>query len=107
MIFALLVSVALGLVAKPHFAHVPLNEATVSFATFKAHFEKDYGSLAEEAHRRKIYLDNVDTIIAHNEKKLGWTMAVNEFADMHPDEFFTTYLNNSFRHSQEDVVHLE
>jgi len=107
MIFALLVSVALGLVAEPHFARVPLTEATVSFATFKAHFEKDYGSLAEESHRRKIYLDNVDTIIAHNEKNLGWTMGVNEFADIHPDEFFATYLNNTFRHKQENVQLLE
>lgn len=110
MIFTLFLSVALaaevltasrliGLednLIKPVDAKLPLPEI-VSWETWKKHFGRSYETRAE-LHRRKIFLDNVDTILKHNEEGHSWRMGVNKFSDLSPSEFKAQYANSTFKH---------
>lgn len=104
MIFFALLSLAFAEYT-PSFGAVPLEHEVVSWDLFKTHFQKTYTNKYEEQHRHKIFLQNVDKIMAHNEKGLSWKMGVNEFADLHEDEFEAIFLNNTFKHTPSGEYH--
>jgi cathepsin L len=71
-----------ALLAKPEY----------NWETFKTKYERMYEDLREELHRYKTYASNVLRIEAHNLAEAltgvhGYTLAINEFADMSNDEF--------------------
>jgi len=102
MIFALLLTVALGaLQTNTDFSKLPLEEV-VSWEQWKGHFEKSYDRL-EELHRKKIFLDNVNTILKHNAEGHNWRMGVNQFSDLTGDEWVSRYTNNTFKHTPNDI----
>jgi len=57
------------------------------FSAFKTQFGKEYATPEEENLRAAIFAANLEKIAAHNAKDLGWTMALNEFADLTSTEF--------------------
>merc|ERR1712072_5813 len=77
-------------VAKPTLTD---GEYATMWDAFKADFEKVYEA-AEESARFGIFKDNVDFITSHNaeSEKHGYTVAINQFADMARQEFKKTML---------------
>jgi len=57
------------------------------FAAWKAMNNKAYTTTDEESLRYAIFQANSARIAAHNAKAESWTMAVNEFGDLTPQEF--------------------
>jgi len=53
---------------------------------------KTYKGAEEHAARFDVFKANLDAINEHNSKNLGWTMAVNKFADLTWDEFKVNHL---------------
>lgn len=74
-------AVAAALLASPVLA------ARENFATFMSKNGKKYASKEELVLRRSIFAANVAKIAKHNAEGHSWTMAVNKFADMTPEEF--------------------
>jgi len=72
--------------------------AAPSFSDWQRTAGKAY-SKEEAVLRRFIYAKNVKTIEAHNAGNAGWTMAVNKFADMLPEEFKARY-GSSYRYAE-------
>jgi C1A family cysteine protease len=72
------------------------NAGWSEFTTFVERFEKKYDSFEEFDNRFQIFKQNWRTIFFHNmEYERGWhnfTMRVNSFADLKPDEFKTKYV---------------
>jgi cathepsin L len=70
----------------------PVDEVRMQgqFVEFMKNFNKEYPS-SEVFSRYNTFKANLAKIASHNAKNLGWTMAVNEFADMSADEFKATY----------------
>jgi len=66
------------------------NASHPDWELFKAQYGKSYVG-SEEIVRQKIFLENIEKIYAHNalfaQGKKTYTVAVNQFADMHPHEF--------------------
>ena len=60
------------------------------FAAFKANFNKVYQSGVHEAERFAVFVDNFNFI--RNHKGDGYTVGVNEFADLTHEEFKAKYL---------------
>jgi cathepsin L len=62
--------------------------ANMNFGEFLQTFGKHYESQDEYAFRQNIYESNVQSISEHNEnaKHHGWTMGINQFADLLPHE---------------------
>jgi len=87
------------------FTATPLEHEVVSWDLFKKHFRKSYQSVHEELYRKKIFFENVEKILAHNEKNLSWRMGLNEFGDLHEDEFGAIFLNNTFEHKPAGEYH--
>jgi len=52
---------------------------------------KQYKTKEELVLRRSIYAANVAIVKAHNAAEKGWTMAVNKFSDLAPEEFKALY----------------
>jgi len=64
------------------------------FTNFQQRFRKFYDTLAEEESRFAIFRKNLVTIIAHNSDCMrNFTMGVNQFTDLTPDEFKAQYIN--------------
>lgn len=62
----------------------------------------------QEALRFEIFKLNAARVVAHNEAKLGWTMALNQFADLTGDEFSARYIGGyNFRPRRQNPVALE
>jgi C1A family cysteine protease len=57
------------------------------FAAWKATNGKAYASADEEALRFAVFEANLARVAAHNAKGESWSMAVNEFGDLTPQEF--------------------
>jgi C1A family cysteine protease len=78
------------------------------FTAFMKKFNKKYP--AEEVFSRyNTYRKNVEMIASHDAEKEGWTMAVNEFADMTWEEFSAQYKGynhrqNAYARSQNEHV---
>lgn len=60
---------------------------TKVFKRWAKHFGKRYDSILEEAHRFMIFAENWRYIQHVNEKKLSYTLGLNQFADLTADEF--------------------
>jgi len=73
-------------------AAAPLDEVKMQsdFVSFMKTHKKEYAS-DEVFGRYNVFKNNVARIAHHNAQNLGWTMAVNEFADLTQDEFKATY----------------
>jgi C1A family cysteine protease len=67
--------------------------ASPSFLDWMSVHGKSYTSATEMDYRMTVYSTNVAKIEAHNAANLGWTMAVNKFADLTSDEFATQYIS--------------
>jgi len=98
MFLALLLTLALGaLQTTTELSSLPLEEV-VSWEQWREHFGKKYDRL-EELHRKKQFLENVNTILKHNAEGHSWRMGVNQFSDLSGDEWVSTYTNNTFKHT--------
>merc|ERR1711959_548032 len=77
-------------------AAAPLSESeyTSMWSAFKADFQKAYASAEEHEARFLTFKDNVDFINSHNSRadEYGFTVAINQFADMTRQEFKKTML---------------
>jgi len=81
---------AMGLAAAATAAPVDEVRMQADFVAFMKTHKKEYAS-DEVFGRYNVFKNNVARINHHNSQKLGWTMAVNEFADLTQDEFKATY----------------
>jgi len=72
-------------------AAAPSSGHKLEFKAWKAKFGKAYAHADEEVYRYGVFQSNMETIEAHNAKGFPWTMGANQFADMTPAEFLTTY----------------
>jgi len=57
------------------------------FVSFQGKFNKKYNDLQELEYRFKIFVSNLATITSHNLGNETFTMAINQFTDLTPDEF--------------------
>ena len=64
-------------------------DSIMNFEAFVQTFDKHYESNDEYAFRLNIYDSNVQSISEHNDNAQhhGWTMGINQFADLLPHEF--------------------
>jgi C1A family cysteine protease len=83
-IAAVLVAVCVGLVS--------CSSYELEFQSFVKAHNKTYKDMGEHAARLQVFRTNLDAINEHNSKNLGWTMAVNKFADLTWDEFKAQHL---------------
>lgn len=58
-----------------------------AFENFRRAYHKDYSTADEHIYRLNVFASNLDKIESHNKLKKGWTMGINKFADMTPEEF--------------------
>jgi C1A family cysteine protease len=64
------------------------------FTTFQERFEKRYNSMEEMETRFAIFRKNMINIISHNsDANQNFTMGVNQFTDLTPDEFRMLYVS--------------
>ena len=64
------------------------------FNTFQERFEKRYNSMEEMETRFAIFRKNIINIISHNsDANQNFTMGVNQFTDLTPDEFRMMYVS--------------
>ena len=78
-----------------------------NFQEWSAHHAKVYEP-TERDYRETIYNKNLATIVTHNAGNHSWTMAVNKFADLTPEEFKARYvggLTKSKKHSLRKVAY--
>lgn len=68
--------------------------ATMSWEDWKVIYGKEY-ELGAEQGKQATYEANCRMIEAHNAQNLGWTMGVNQFADLTLQEFSDIYLNKN------------
>jgi len=57
------------------------------FVSFQEKFNKRYNDLQELEYRFKIFVSNLATITSHNLGNETFTMGINQFTDLTPDEF--------------------
>lgn len=66
------------------------------FKGFQQRFNKSYDSLEELENRFSIFQNNLLSIISHNsEAKHNFTMGINQFTDLTPDEFRRKIIGNT------------
>ena len=65
------------------------------FLNFQKKYDKNYNSLEQFEARFEIFRDNLQTIVYHNlENKYNFTLEVNHFSDLTPEEFKKYYTNS-------------
>jgi cathepsin L len=62
-------------------------------------------------YRYTVFKHNMDKVVAHNKKGLSWTMAMNKFGDMTPEEFKATHtgynrVDRSYMRSKNAPTHM-
>ena len=68
------------------------------FSNFQDKFAKKYGSIDELENRFQIFRTNLRNIIIHNlDRSQNFTMGVNQFTDLTPDEFKSQYVNSGIK----------
>jgi len=68
-------------------------EEWTHFNNFQEKFSKSYSNIQELEERFNVFRNNLRKIIAHNmDTTQNFTMGVNQFADLTPDEFKKTYI---------------
>merc|ERR1719327_1863353 len=80
---------AFGVLALGAHAGAPLSDKV--WSDFKNEFQKTYESAEQELYRRQIFQKNLDIIEATNSKHLGYTLGVNQFADLLTEEWSSQY----------------
>jgi len=78
------------------------------FVAFAEKFNKQYET-REVFERFEVFQKNKKMIEEHNEKNLGWTMDINEYADMEFDEFhqrFTGYKGKEHSYMRSQNAHV-
>jgi C1A family cysteine protease len=69
------------------------DEEWTHFINFQKNFAKTYGTVEELFERFKIFKTNLNNIIHHNTHYTNnFTMGINKFSDLTPDEFKTLYV---------------
>lgn len=83
------------------FDHLVIAEQTLyendwrEFSSFRQRFQKNYNSLEELRERFSIFRTNLRTIIEHNlRSNQNFTMGINHFSDLTPDEFNTKFVGS-------------
>jgi len=83
-----------------------------SFKSWMTVHSKSYKSNAEFQHRLNVYKNNLAIVEDHNRRNLGFTLAMNLFADLSIEEFAQLYLQPKFNgsalpqvnvHNDEDI----
>lgn len=70
------------------------NDEWHQFTSFQERFSKKYKSLVETEYRFKVFVQNLRQIISHNlDVNQNFTMGVNHFSDLTPEEFKALYVN--------------
>lgn len=59
----------------------------LQFTSFQERFSKKYDSIQEMEHRFGIFRENLRTIVLHNLGNHSFTMGINQFTDLTPEEF--------------------
>jgi C1A family cysteine protease len=68
------------------------------FSNFQDKFAKKYGSIDELENRFQIFRTNLRNIIIHNlDRSQNFTMGVNQFTDLTPEEFKSQYVNSGIK----------
>eukprot|EP01130_Rhizamoeba_saxonica_P000069 TRINITY_DN10093_c0_g1_i1.p1 TRINITY_DN10093_c0_g1~~TRINITY_DN10093_c0_g1_i1.p1 ORF type:complete len:323 (-),score=77.29 TRINITY_DN10093_c0_g1_i1:38-1006(-) len=62
-----------------------------SFGAYVSKHNKQYESEEEYSYRKHVYAANLELIEAHNRKNLGYTLGINQFADLTAQEFGYMY----------------
>jgi len=75
-----------------------------SFKKWTTHHEKTYASDSEYQYRLSIYKKNLDFIENHNRLNLGYTVAMNKYGDLTPEEITEIYLTPVINVSLEESV---
>lgn len=78
--------------AKVFAATLVIPTIATTWEEWKSEFNKVYNGPDEDALRESIFDENQEIIKTQNEAGLGYTLAVNQFADLTLDEFKATYL---------------
>ena len=71
------------------------SEIKVKFIDFIKKYDKNYNEV-ELNNRFIIFKENLERIENHNSQNLGWTMQMNKFGDLTPEEFKNTHMKKSF-----------
>lgn len=79
-LLALLAAILLIPVSYGSVSRLEITEA--DWKEWKQRHQKMYGDESEEYMRRSVWLDNFEKITAHNQAGLGFSLELNEFADM-------------------------
>ncbi|XP_047323513.1 thiol protease aleurain-like [Impatiens glandulifera] len=74
---------------------VGYSRRAISFARFATRYGKRYGTADDINLRFSIFSENLKMIRSHNKKRLSYTLAVNEFADLSWEEFHRSKLGAS------------
>jgi cathepsin L len=74
-----------------------------SFSKWTQLHSKTYTSDNEHQYRLSVYKTNLQYIEEHNRKNLGFTLAMNKFGDLTPEEITEIYLTPVINASLEDV----
>jgi len=69
-------------------------EYAMEFGRFVATHKKAYASADEQGYRFRVFKKNLDFIRSHNEEEKGFSVGVNQFADLTNAEFVARYLGS-------------
>ncbi|GAB5372392.1 hypothetical protein AAMO2058_001661200 [Amorphochlora amoebiformis] len=83
----LLVSFAVLASGKPRVSHEDLRAGvSYTFDEYLVDFKKSYPD-SQYGYRKSLFVKHLAIIREHNKKNLSWHMHVNDFTDLHPEEF--------------------
>lgn len=71
------------------------SEVKIKFIDFVKKYNKNYNE-NELNIRYNIFKDNLERIETHNNQNLDWSMQINQFADLSPDEFKNSHMTKPF-----------
>jgi C1A family cysteine protease len=74
------------------------NDEWKQFSNFQEKFTKKYGSITELENRFQIFRTNLRNIVIHNlDRSQNFTMGVNQFTDLTPEDFKSMYINGGLK----------
>jgi|SaaInlStandDraft_4_1057021.scaffolds.fasta_scaffold01771_3 C1A family cysteine protease len=73
------------------------------FDEWKKTYGKYYDTIQEEGYRFKVYLRNIDFINKHNKENHPYTVKMNEFGDLHNQEFKNRYSGYSHEYVNSSI----
>jgi C1A family cysteine protease len=96
MVFGLVSACVASLAAFVSFSDAHRYASHPTFDAWAAQHGKHYAEGSERDYRHSVWADNVRRVAAHNKLGLGWTMAVNKFADLTAAEFGRLYISGGY-----------